>query len=82
VALIADLLAIRTAAPYDMAGITFPVVLGRGTLARGHHVEGSSRLLDALANAEPFVIEGGGHGSHTSHPDGFAAFVRRVIERA
>jgi pimeloyl-ACP methyl ester carboxylesterase len=80
-ALLADLNGIQQG-HYDPASVSVPVVIGRGSEARGHHLEGSERLRGLLPDAELFVVDGGGHGAHTSHPDGFADFVRRVLGAA
>jgi pimeloyl-ACP methyl ester carboxylesterase len=82
-AMLADLRDIQSLPPpYDLAAVPVPVVIGRGTESKGHHREGTKALLAVLPDAELHLVEGAGHGGHTSHPDGFAAFVRAAIARA
>lgn len=81
-ALLADMTAIRRAPAFDAAAVKVPVVVGCGSEARTHHRAATARLAELLPDAELAVIEGGGHGSHRSHPDEFAALVRRALERA
>jgi pimeloyl-ACP methyl ester carboxylesterase len=82
-ALLADLHMVRSGRPpYSAAGLTVPVVVGHGTESRAHHREAAARLAAAVPGAELVVVEGAGHGAHSSHPEAFAAFVRRVLGRA
>lgn len=82
-ALLADLRMLRDrAAPYDAAGLPVPVVAAHGTESKPHHREAARRLAATAPGAELVVVEGAGHGCHTSHAEAFAAFVRRVVERA
>lgn len=80
-ALVADMLSIRQA-PYDLAGIPVPTVVGRSEHPAPHQLAGTEQAAAAVPGAELHVIEGGRHGCHRTHPDGFAAFVRRVAARA
>jgi pimeloyl-ACP methyl ester carboxylesterase len=82
-ALVAELTAIRRdRPPFDLTRLEIPVVLGRGGRSLPHH----RRAIDALSDLLPFseVVEfpGAAHGAHLSHPDAFAAFVRRTVARA
>jgi pimeloyl-ACP methyl ester carboxylesterase len=81
-AMLADLRDIQNLPPpYDLASVPVPVVVGRGSLAKGQHLAGTDALLDVLPDAELHVVDGAGHGGHTSHPDGFAEFVRAAATR-
>jgi pimeloyl-ACP methyl ester carboxylesterase len=80
-ALVADITAVHRDAPFELADVVMPVVVGRGSLARPHQYEGTQRLAAELPDAELYEIEGGRHGSHLSHPDEFAAFVRLVLSK-
>jgi pimeloyl-ACP methyl ester carboxylesterase len=81
-AMLADLRDIQSLPPpYDLGAVPVPVTIGRGSESKGHHFAGTEALLGALPDAELHVVEGAGHGAHTSHPDGFAAFVRDAVRR-
>jgi pimeloyl-ACP methyl ester carboxylesterase len=66
----------------DPSLVTVPVVLGVGTQSRPHHRENALRLPELIEHAELVEVEGSGHGCHISHPDQFAAMVRRAIALA
>lgn len=80
-ALLTDLESVR-AAPFDLGTIAVPVVVGRGSRSKPHHVEAAVRLAQALPDAELMVIDGAAHGAHASHPAEFASFVRRAVVRS
>lgn len=81
-ALLADLRSLRETAPFDIAAVAVPVVVGVGSESRPHHQEGAPWLASSLADAELVVIEGASHGAHLSHPAEFAGLVRRALARA
>jgi pimeloyl-ACP methyl ester carboxylesterase len=80
-ALMADLAAIQHDAPFDPVALPMPLVVGRGERSLPHHSQSAMALADAVAGAELFEISGAAHGAHVSHPEEFAAFVRRTVER-
>ena len=80
-ALLAELRAIRGDAPYDPRQITVPVVAGYGTESKPYHQQAARQLAELAPHGELIVIEGAGHAAQSSHPDAFADFVRRVVER-
>jgi pimeloyl-ACP methyl ester carboxylesterase len=69
---------IRGRAPYDVAAVTVPVVIGRGGESKGQHRLGTDAWRELLPGAEVVVIEGAGHGAHATHPDDFAGLVERA----
>lgn len=78
-ALVAELASIRREqSPIDFTRIVVPVVLGRGSRSLPHHRQAIDALAELLPSAEIIEIPGATHGAHLSHPDAFAAFVRRV----
>jgi pimeloyl-ACP methyl ester carboxylesterase len=81
-ALLAELGSIRGEPPYDPARVTVPVLAGYGTESKPYHQDAARRLAEQAPDGELVVIEGAGHAAQSSHPDAFAAFVRRVVERA
>jgi pimeloyl-ACP methyl ester carboxylesterase len=54
------------------------MLVGRGGATAGYQHKAAAALAEATG-ADLIDIEGGGHGSHTTHPAEFAAFVRRVV---
>jgi pimeloyl-ACP methyl ester carboxylesterase len=82
-ALVAELADLRGArAPFDVSDLRPPLVLGRGGQSVPHHRRAVDALAELVPGAEVVEIPGSGHGAPLSHPDAFAAFVRRVVERA
>ena len=81
-ALLADMAGIRDRAPYDPTAVTVPVVIGRGSESKGQHRLGTEAWCELLPRAEVVIVEGAGHGAHTSHPDGFVEVVRRAVAQA
>lgn len=85
-ALLAELRAARAdGAPYDpaaLAGTGVPVVAGFGTATDAQHRRGTTTLAAQVAGSELVAVAGARHGAHSSHPDAFAAFVRRAVRRA
>jgi pimeloyl-ACP methyl ester carboxylesterase len=81
-ALVAELASLRRdRSPIDFAAIVVPVVLGRGSRSLPHHRRAIEALVDLLPTTEVVEFPGATHGAHLSHPDAFAAFVRRVAQR-
>lgn len=79
-ALVADMVTVRSRA-YDEADLGCPVVAGLGGDSQDHHARGSRELADLVAHGELVVIDGARHGAHLTHPDEFAGFVRRAVDR-
>lgn len=80
--LVAEMQSSRAGAPYDPAAITVPVVVARGSESAAHHRLSAAWLAEHLPRTESMVVDGAGHGGHTSHPAAFEQLVRRVVERA
>jgi pimeloyl-ACP methyl ester carboxylesterase len=82
-ALVAELADLRgRGAPFDLADLRVPLVLGRGSASVWHHRRAIDALVELVPDSEVIEVPGSAHGAHLSHPDAFAAFVRRVVERA
>ncbi|HEY1635311.1 MAG TPA: alpha/beta hydrolase [Acidimicrobiales bacterium] len=82
-ALIAEMASMRDGgAPFDPTGVSVPTVIARGELSLPHHRRGVEVLADLVPGAELVEVEGAGHGAHLTHPDAFAAIVRRALERS
>jgi pimeloyl-ACP methyl ester carboxylesterase len=82
-ALAAELDAIRIdKAPFDVSLLAVPLVCGRGEHSAPRHRDSVGWLVDHVPDAELVEIPGAGHGAHLSHPDAFAAMVRRTLARA
>lgn len=81
-ALLADLRGIRLPAPFDITALTVPtVVASGGPASRSHHRETVAWLAEHVPVIESVEIADAGHGAHLSHPDAFAALVRRAVAR-
>ena len=78
-ALLAELASIRSRPPYDPARITVPVLAGHGSESKPYHQDAAVRLAESVPDGELIVIEGAGHAAQSSHPEAFAAFVRRAV---
>ncbi len=82
-ALVAELADLRRArAPFDVSALAVPLVLGRGGASVPHHRRAIDALVELVPGSEVIEIPGSAHGAPLSHPDAFAGFVRRVVERA
>jgi pimeloyl-ACP methyl ester carboxylesterase len=68
--------------PYRADRLTMPVVAGRGTESVTHHRRTSAQLAEEVPAAMLIEIEGAGHGAHFSHPEEFAALIRRALDAA
>lgn len=66
-ALIGELSDLRQKCPWEIESITCPVVVGVGERAMSHHQRGAQWLSEHLHDARLVMIEGAGHGAHTSH---------------
>jgi pimeloyl-ACP methyl ester carboxylesterase len=81
-ALVAELSDLRRPAPpFDLAGLRRPLVLGMGERSLAHHRQAVTVLAELVAGAEILDIPGAAHGAPLTHPDAFAAMVRRVVAR-
>ncbi len=81
-ALLAELAAIRDTRPqFDPNEIRVPAVFGRGSRSVPHHLRSAETLAGAAPRGELFEISGAAHGAHLTHPEAFAAMVRRVLDR-
>jgi pimeloyl-ACP methyl ester carboxylesterase len=82
-ALVAEMSSIRAdGAPFDTTRISMPTVIARGEQSIAHHRRGAGALAELIPGAELVEVEGAGHGAHLTHPDAFAACVRRALDRA
>jgi pimeloyl-ACP methyl ester carboxylesterase len=80
-ALVADLTSLRAAPPpFEPSAISIPVVCGYGTRSKDHHRQDTRTLASQLPGGELHAIPGCDHGAHLSHPNEFAALIRRAID--
>jgi pimeloyl-ACP methyl ester carboxylesterase len=68
--------------PYDPSAIRVPVISARGTVSESYLMHGADVLAAEIPGAEHAVLEGASHGAHQSHPEAFAALIRRAAARA
>lgn len=79
-ALVAELSAIRVDEPlFDIGQLVVPAVLARGSCSSPHHRRSPEVLHAAAPGSQLVDVEGARHGAHLSHPDAFAALVRRTV---
>jgi pimeloyl-ACP methyl ester carboxylesterase len=82
-ALVADLKSMGGAARLNVTDLAVPAVFGMGGPAsHPGHRQGVAWLGAHVPGAVVYEIAGAQHGAHLSHPDHFAAFIRRVVARA
>jgi pimeloyl-ACP methyl ester carboxylesterase len=82
-ALVAELADLRRpSAPFDVTALRVPLVLGRGGASVWHHRRSIDALVELEPDAEVIEFPASAHGAQLTHPDAFAAFVRRVVARA
>ncbi|HTZ09025.1 MAG TPA: alpha/beta hydrolase [Acidimicrobiales bacterium] len=82
-ALVAELADLRRSRPpFDVGALTRPLVLGRGGRSVWHHRRAVDALQELVPDAEVVEIPAAAHGAPLTHPDAFAALVRRVVARA
>ncbi|MDQ1423047.1 MAG: hypothetical protein QOD72_545 [Acidimicrobiaceae bacterium] len=77
-ALVGELAALVSGAPYEPASIQVPAVVAHGTRGSDHHRVGIEWLAATMPDAELMVIDGAAHGVHTADPAAFAAIVERA----
>lgn len=81
-ALVAELASLQNPdPPFDITALSIPALFGRGEHSTPRHRASVAWLAEHLPGAELMEIAGGSHGSHLTHPEAFAAFVRRAVER-
>jgi pimeloyl-ACP methyl ester carboxylesterase len=83
-ALLADMASVQPPAPmpYVAERIGVPVLAAHGGATRSRHRRTAEELARRVPGAELAVVPGADHGVHLSDPAGFAALVRRGVERA
>jgi pimeloyl-ACP methyl ester carboxylesterase len=75
-ALRADLDLVAGGPPYDLAGVTVPVLALAGSDTTWWHRRGAEELAAATSHGRFALIEGAAHGAHLSHPHALAARIR------
>jgi pimeloyl-ACP methyl ester carboxylesterase len=68
--------------PFDARQLAMPAVFGRGDRSAARQRGGVQWLVEHVVGSELIEFPGSGHGAHLSHPDAFAALVRRTVERS
>lgn len=79
-ALLEDLRGIRLPTPFDVTALTVPTVAAAGgPSSLPHHRQTVAWLAEHVAAVQTVEVSEAGHGAHLSHPDAFAALVRRAV---
>lgn len=82
-ALVGEMTSVSLAAPWHPEQIAVPVVTGRGSLARPHHLEGMERLASLVPDGVMVTLEGCHHMAHTAAADQFVEeFILPTCRRA
>lgn len=82
-ALVAELGTLRELpAPFRPEEVAVPTVLASGSRSLPRYRSATSRLARLVPGAELVAIEGAGHGAPATHPDAYAALVRRAQVRS
>ena len=80
-AFLAEERSVRTGGPpYDVAGLTVPLVFGSSGVERFTAV--ADHLRRVVAGVETVIVPGGGHNPHRTAPEAFADLVRRGMSLA
>ena len=77
--LVAELRSLREGPPCDLAAVTAPTIVVRGSRSPAHLRDGAEWLASALPDATLHECEGAGHGGHQSHSEVLAGLVRRLL---
>ena len=72
----------REIPPFSVDAFDLPVVVGVGSRTARHQRAGTRYLAGHIPGAELVEVAGAAHGAHLTHPDAFAALVRRAVELA
>ncbi|MGH9066143.1 MAG: alpha/beta fold hydrolase [Acidimicrobiales bacterium] len=82
-ALVGELRALRTDPPPFQAGdVGVPAVLGCGSRSLPHQRAAAAELARTIPGSELVEVPGAAHGAPATHPDAYAALVRRAVARA
>ena len=68
VALVGELTALRSKAPWAVEEITCPVLCGFGSLGMKHHAEGAKWLSQNLTNGHLVELSDAAHSAPMTHP--------------
>lgn len=80
--LLADLdLCRRPEARFEPVDLGCPAVVGWGSESPWRFRRSAAMLLDEMADAEGFEVEGAGHGVHLTHPTEFVRFIEATVDR-
>lgn len=78
-AMVAELIDLRRAAPWDAGAIDVPVLAIVGEHGRPHHRRGGPTIADSIRGARFVELHGAGHGAPNSHPDDLADVLRAFL---
>lgn len=76
-ALVGELTALRTQAPYDFAEVKPHVLCGYGERGATRHHDGAKFVSEHVQHGELVMIAGAGHGAPTSHPSEYVEVMIR-----
>jgi pimeloyl-ACP methyl ester carboxylesterase len=79
VAMVGELVDLRSHAPWDPARVRVPVVAMHGTLGAAHHAASTRYLGDVLADCRVVDIQGARHFGPNTHPDAVAAEILALV---
>jgi pimeloyl-ACP methyl ester carboxylesterase len=76
-ALVGELAALRSLAPWEASSITTSVICGFGSKGSAHHADGARWLTDHISKASLKCIDGAGHNAYMTHS---AEFARLLVQ--
>jgi len=81
VAMVGELLDLRSGTAWEASSIATPVLAMHGELAQPHHRRGAEVIADEIDGAELGVLAGARHPGPNTHPDEAAAHIDEFIRR-
>jgi pimeloyl-ACP methyl ester carboxylesterase len=79
--LVAELVSVRTGAPFERSDVHAPCLVVRGSGSDATRTRAAEWLVEGLPEAENRLIDDAPHVAHATHPEQFAALVMEAVAR-
>lgn len=79
--MVAELVSVRTGAPFERSEVHVPCLVVRGSASDAARVRAAEWLVEGLPDAEIRLIDDAPHVAHATHPEQFAALVIEAAAR-